>query len=216
MAEFWDYERNPKDITPADITLGNAKDKYWFTCPEGVHPPFEKCPSKINGGCPSCLRKTEAKIAAYLSSIGKAEREWSAEWLLNPNTNQCARFDFMLMPKTLLECDGLHHFIDGRYKGKRYITSEIIHSRERTALEQKQIDIMKMKKAVSNGFSGMRLYQPDVLDEKFDWKDWISKAIAHIMSSPVPVWVFPNNPIYDAHIQLSKDNGINYVVINTS
>ena len=216
MAEFWDYEQNPKDITPADIALGNGKDKYWFTCPEKKHKSFKKPPSKINGGCPWCLRKTESKIGTYLESIGKVEREWSTEWLRNPLTNQYYRFDFMIpLYKAVAECDGLAHFIDGRWKGKAYITSEIIHSRNcRTALEQQHIDIMKMKKAVSNGVSGMRLYQPDVLNDTFDWKGWIEKAIAHISSSTRPVWVFPNNKQYDAHIRLCVEHEINYVIID--
>lgn len=210
MAKFWDEELNSKDITPADISLGDSRNLYWFKCPAGRHPSFQKRPSKIYGGCPSCLRKTEAKIGEFLPTVCAYEREWKAEWLREPTTNCCARFDFMLSSlNTVVENDGPHHFIDGCFKSKAYIHSDVGNSKE-TMLR----DVMKMKKAVSNGVSGMRLFQPDVLTDAFDWRGWIRKAIIHITASSVPIWAIPKNPIYDAHIQLCIEHGINYVVID--
>jgi hypothetical protein len=214
FSEYWNAELNPKDISPLDIALGNCVDKFWFNCPAEKHPPYQKRATDINrgGGCPSCLRKTEAKIGEFLPSIpgiSGYQKEWVAEWLRNPITKYCARFDFMLLPiNTVIENDGLQHFIDGRWKSKVFIKTDSGESKE-----QRKRDLEKMAKSIEHGISGIRLFQPDVLVDKYDWKGWIITALDFIKSSLLPVWVFPKNTIYESHIQLCIERKLNYIIL---
>ena len=70
-----------------------------------------------------------------------------------------------------------------------------------------------MAKAIEHGVSGIRLFQPDILAEKHDWKVWIITALDFIKSSSVPIWVFPTHTIYESHIQMCIDRKINHIIL---
>jgi len=76
-------------------------------------------------------------------------------------------------------------------------------------------DILKMEKAINNGFSGIRLFQPDVFEDKYDWETWTINAISLLKTVDKPLWIFPNNSIYERYLKLCKDKNINTLIINT-
>lgn len=209
---YWNLDLNPNDIKPSDIALGNSHDKYWFNCPEKIHPPYQKRATDINGGggCPSCLRKTEAKVGKYLSSTTITyKKEWTSEWLRNPLTKCNARIDFMILPTNIaLEIDGLQHFINGRWKSKIYIRTDDCDSEE-----TRMRDISKMKKCITNKISGMRMFQPHILSDKYDWKKWLNTAIEIISNTSHNIWVFPDNPIYEEHKKMCEKENIPYIIV---
>jgi hypothetical protein len=210
MAQFWDYTKNPTDINPEKLALTNAREKYWFKCPSSKHLSFKITPSHINRGqsCPSCYRKTEAKLGSFLSGISNYIKEYKPSWLYNPYTKAHSSFDFFL-DGIIIELDGLHHFVDGRYHGKHYNQNKIGSS---DSEQNRQKDISKMIKANSNNISGIRLYQPDIFDDKYNWKEWLQTAIATCKDSKTPIWVFPSNENYSRLIELCIEKNISYKI----
>jgi hypothetical protein len=156
-------------------------------------------------GCSHCLNKTQCIVTEYLLTLklnGEDKwLEWNPEWLINPETGYRYRFDNTLhLQKTISELDGLQHFIDGRWNSSN-------SDKNRSA------DIYKMKKAVENGYSGFRLFQPHILQNTFDWKQWIYDVLDIIKKSSLPIWVFPDNPIYEEHKKMCEKENIPYRII---
>ena len=94
----------------------------------------------------------------------------------------------------LVEIDGTQHFEDKWKFG--------------SPDERRKSDVWKMEKAAKNGFSGIRLYQPDVYENRFDWKAWLTQAIAFIREQTDPCWVFPDSPVYAPHMNACREAGI--------
>lgn len=72
-------------------------------------------------------------------------------------------------------------------------------------------DIRKMKSATENGYSGIRLYQPKVLNDKTQgWKEWLNAALAFISDHDEPVWVFPLHELayYKDHTDACVKSGV--------
>jgi DNA-directed RNA polymerase subunit RPC12/RpoP len=200
--EFWDYEMNERDYpgeSPDNICSSTSLKRYWFKCQLGIHPSHQKAPSKIrrNQMCPLCVRKTQSIVGEFMKiSEIKCQPEQSPIWLRNGIKNSFPRFDFLLEEKMFLELDGPQHFRQIR-EWKDPIT-------------QMNLDVQKMKKSVENSYSGFRLYQPDVFENKVDWKSWTRRAIELINQQSNPVWVFPKSSenIYEEHINQCKLSGI--------
>jgi hypothetical protein len=205
MAMYWNLELNPKDISPDKLSLGNCREKFYFDCPNNVgHPPFKMTPSHINRGqlCPSCLRKTQAIVSQFLNEEKIVYKtEYSPLFLRNKYIkNSFKRYDWLLtVLQLILELDGLQHFEKRGNWGD--------------PIETMNTDIDKMLKAIENGYSGIRLFQPDVFTNKFNWKEWLLNAIEIIKSSSTPIWIFPNNKIYDGHIKLCVLKNIPYIIL---
>ena len=151
------------------------------------------------------MNKTQSIVTEHLLTLnlnGEGKwLEWNPEWLINPETGYRYRFDNTLhLQKTISELDGLQHFIDGRWNGSN-------SDKNRSA------DIYKMKKAVENGYSGFRLFQPHILQNTFDWKEWIHDVLDIIKKSSLPIWVFPDNPIYEEHKKMCEKENILYIIV---
>ena len=156
-------------------------------------------------GCSHCLNKTQSIVTEYLLTLNLNGEdkwlEWNPKWLINPETGYRYRFDNTLhQQKIISELDGLQHFIDGRWSNSN-------SDKNRTA------DIYKMKKAAENEYSGFRLFQPHILENRFDWKGWVDRAINYIKASNKPVWVFPKNKIYTKHIEMCIEQNIQYIIM---
>jgi very-short-patch-repair endonuclease len=154
--------------------------KYKFTCSE-FHD-FTASPDSVSAGkwCPHCHNKTETLIADALSARAiEFERQARFEWCRNIF---CLPFDFRV-GMTLVECDGAQHFQD-------------VPLFKRTAAENRQRDVQKMKAALDNGYRIVRLSQVCVWTGKFDWRDELARAL----DSGEPVQYLSADPsIYDAH-----------------
>ena len=137
---------------------------------------------------------TERIVGDYLEESHTILRgcEFRPDWL----RNKTAPFEMDITLSDLhicVEVDGPGHF-----QTMWYGTHEGTFTR----------DVWKMEKAVKNGFSGIRLYQPDVYENRFEWKAWLTQAITFIREQTDPCWVFPDSPVYASHINTCREAGI--------
>jgi len=95
------------------------------------------------------------------------------------------RYDFYLIDhRLILEIDGNQHFIQVNNWGSPEETLEN--------------DIQKMKLAIDNGISILRIYQPDIWSDKIDWKKYISNNL-YTRSMPTVTTVANDPEIYNNH-----------------
>jgi hypothetical protein len=128
-------------------------------------------------------------------------KEFAPKWCRTGVTNSFYRFDVYIEgTKVLIELDGEQHF-EERWKFG-------------CPNERRKVDVWKMKSAVENEFSGIRLYQPDALDGRWNWKEWLPRAIEFARKQEDPCWVFQNNPVYEVHLADSKESGITTHVLD--
>jgi hypothetical protein len=122
-----------------------------------IHGVFEQSPNvhiSINKcGCPYCVNKTEGKIKQFLN-------ENKVKYITQFNIVY-GRFDFLIEDKYILEIDGVQHFpklvkrINPKYNDPEYALNN---------------DILKMKKIIDK-YPILRLFQPHIWEDKYDWKD---------------------------------------------
>lgn len=86
--------------------------------------------------------------------------------------------------KLIIELDGIQHF----KQVSNWQTPEVAIQR----------DIFKMKCAVKNGFSVIRLLQEDVCHNRIDWKNKLTNCIKHY-DKPVIIFIEESN-MYVDHI----------------
>jgi hypothetical protein len=200
----WDYsEGKNKGLTPHDV-FKSGTHRADMLCEECKHP-FSSLCNNISTGywCPTCKKKTELKMKKFLPIIPLWDfrYQYNPLWLLDTKTNGRRSFDFAdEKNKTSLEIDGDGHFYD------------IVHWGS-TAKQNLDRDIQKMLLAVKQGFSGLRIYQIDVLFDKYYWHKWVINALKYIKSELEPIWVFPKNAQYESHIKECIVNDIRYVVL---
>ena len=203
-AVCWDFREGKNNgLTPHDV-FKSGTHRADMLCGE-CHNPFSSTCNNISTGfwCPLCKKKTEAKVLQFLSTVeGRVFKcQYNPLWLLDPLTNGRRSFDFTdIENKGVLEVDGDQHFYDKIHWGS-------------TGEENLEKDIQKMRLAFSKGFSGVRIYQVDVLFDKYDWKKWITEAFAYISRHDGPVWVFPKNPQYMRHIEECIVHNIHHIVL---
>jgi len=162
-ANFWS-EKNT--LLPNQVFKSSAV-KYWFNCDKCSNE-FESKLCHITDGswCPKCRYKTEDKIYNILKEIYPTiESQFKVDWCKN---KKHLPFDFVLLEeKIIVEVDGENHFIQvAKWKTPQ-------HNRSR--------DIYKRIRANENGFSIIRLLQPDVLTDKYDWLQELTNNIDKIV-----------------------------------
>lgn len=113
--------------------------------------------------CSCRKRKTETKLYNFLGLIYlNIEREKQFQWC--KIKNKFPRFDFYIDNfKLIIELDGLQHFIYVKNWGDVKFIQEK--------------DIMKMKLAINNNYSVIRISQIDVFNDKNDWQNKLKDAI---------------------------------------
>lgn len=174
-------------------------EKYWHS--DNKKSPFEylpksaeiiqlKCPvyechiwnstiyTITNGsGCPFCKKKTETKLFNFLISISnefKVTPQFKEDWCKNVETNRKFVFDFCIDSiKLIFELDGGQHFIQV--------------SNWKSPEENQNRDKHKMKLALENGYTIIRILQEDVWNDTYDWK---SLLIKHIKKYDTPQVIY--------------------------
>jgi very-short-patch-repair endonuclease len=146
-------------IKPETVAI-NSNKKIWFKCGE-CKDEYKQTPNKktsLGNGCPSCVNKTELKVAEYLKEMNiNFVRQYKIGTISK-------RYDFYLQDQQLIiEVDGPQHF--------RQVSNWL---RPEETLEN---DIQKMKTALSKGISVLRIYQPDIWSDKIDWKSCINRNL---------------------------------------
>jgi hypothetical protein len=124
-------------------------------------------------GC-SCRWKTQKKVHTWLQTFSTVQCEKGG--CINPDTGYTMPFDFFITTdilKVCIELDGDHHFGWNSFMRKWC----------KLAAEH---DLIKEKWMISQGFSLIRLYQPDVLYDKMDWKGFVNFCMDDIKRGATP------------------------------
>lgn len=180
-SKFWSDEN---ELSPRQITKYSNK-KFEFIC-ENNHK-FISALYSISDGkwCSLCKNKTEEKLYNWLKeTYTNIETQVKFDWCKNIKH---LPFDFLLKDlKIIIELDGEQHF---KQVGKW-------HPPEVT----QKTDFYKMTQAIKNGYSIVRIYQPDVFNDTIDWKDDIKEHIECQEVSDIAL-IASNLSIYDDYLE---------------
>jgi len=176
-----------KDKTINPRTLAKfCNDKHEFICKQGHN--FSMQIRAISSGawCPKCINKTETKLGTFLETLyTDVIHQSKKDFCKHPKTNRLLWYDFELpSTKIIIELDGMQHF-----------TQISNWSSPEEVLER---DIFKMKCAVTNGYSVIRLLQTEVLYDQFDWKQTLAFCIKIIQPGEV-FYLCNNDKLYENH-----------------
>ena len=160
---YWAKE-NKK--TPRDVFMA-SRIKYIFNCIL-CGKKYKTSPEHISRGqwCPCTKMKTETKLNKWLLDNGfDVIDQGEFEWCRGPESNRKLRFDFVIESlKIIIELDGLQHF----EKVTQWKSSE---------KDVRKRDIYKMKNAIDNGYTVIRLLQTDVWNNKNNWEYKLKRCI---------------------------------------
>jgi very-short-patch-repair endonuclease len=183
LSEWW----SAKNLVKPREIFRSVTTKYLFDCRD-CGSEFGQYPSNITlagSGCAFCKRKTETLFAKYLSVNFPEEkilREAKFDWCKKHNY---LPFDFCIeILRLIIEIDGRQHF-------------EQVGNWTSCKLTLKR-DIFKMKQALLNGYSILRISQEDIWRDRFDWK---TACKEHIKLHPTPsvFYLAKDLHLYDKH-----------------
>lgn len=160
MSKYW----SDKNDVPARQAFLKSDKFYLFDCPFCENIYRARLKMVVKGNWCSCKRnKSEEKLFKFLCKNLKyiTIKQKKFEWC----RNKCyLPFDFYIKGRrVLIELDGPHHFIQ---------IANWCDPKKR-----QQVDKHKMKLANRRGYAVIRIYQPDVWDDKNDWQNKLLEAI---------------------------------------
>lgn len=161
-AKYWS---DSNTTTPRSV-LKSSGLKYRFDCDECTSTFTSVLYSVVAGNwCPSCKNKTEKKIHLFLAPKYKdLIHQPTFEWCRNPDTGRYLPFDFAIPSlRCIIECDGEQHF----RQVWNWASPE----------EQKKRDLYKIRMAVKNGYTVIRLLQKDVWHDNINWEEMLINGI---------------------------------------
>lgn len=165
--DCWIQDKNG-DITPRDIFKGHNQSKFWFKC-DSCNMDFESSAVQMtqkDTWCPHCVNKTEQMFQSWFKNNYeyKLESQKRFKWCKNTETNRYLPFDFCIPDlKIIIEIDGDQHFRQ-------------VWNWKAPELQQER-DVYKMNLALENGYTIIRIYQPDIYSNKNNWDKETEEAI---------------------------------------
>ena len=188
-SKYWHSDNN---ISP-QIVFKCSQNKYKFQC-DKCQNTFMMRPAHItreHAWCGNCKNKTEGKLYDWLlKTYPELEIINNAkfEWCRSLSTDRCYPFDFVIEDyKLIIELDGQHHF-----EKVTLFKSSLAQNQER--------DIYKMKRAIENGYSMIRISQEDVHFDRGDWQESLKSEI-HAYTNPSCVFIKPSNRYSYDHLE---------------
>jgi very-short-patch-repair endonuclease len=173
-SKYWSKENK---LNPIQVFKSSNK-KYKFDC-NYCNNTFETSVSDITRDvwCPLCINKTERKLYEKLKELFPTIiTQFKVDWCIN---KKHLPFDFVIEErKVIIELDGPQHF--------KQIASWL--SPEETFT----IDLYKIDCANKNNFSIIRILQEDVLYDRYDWLDELTKNIEKISNENIIQNIFMN------------------------
>jgi len=162
---YW-HKKNQQ--RPREIFLHSMKE-IKFNCNYCLKDFVAIVSSVTNGSwCPLCKKTTAVKLHNWLKkkySKLNIRKEVGFEWCKSIETKRFYPFDFVIDGYNLIiELDGEQHF-----KTVKRFTKEFGEIQDR--------DAHKMKKAVQNKFSVIRIFQMDVYGDRNNWDIELEKSI---------------------------------------
>lgn len=160
---------SPKNgISVLLIFLGSSSIKFLFDCEKGHE--FSTKIARVADGiwCPLCYYKTEEKVFMFLKTLFPSiEREKKFDWCISIRK---LKYDFYIPELNMfIEVDGDQHF------------TQI--SNWDSADKTREKDVFKMKQAFDRGFSMIRLIQTEVLEDSYDWQEFLRQRLFKQTSS---------------------------------
>jgi very-short-patch-repair endonuclease len=142
-----------------------------------------------NSWCPSCSKKSEAKLHAWLLKEfdGDVKVQFKPEWSRNPETKYPLAFDFLVHDHIIIELDGEQHF------------NQVLNWQSPD--DRRAQDTFKALRAYENDFSMIRLLQTDVLFDTNDWGTQLYVKIQELVESKsTDVVYICHDKRYDLHV----------------
>jgi very-short-patch-repair endonuclease len=138
--------------------------------------------------CKFCKNKTELLVADFLeNTYNNIQKQYTTDDYRNTITNNNLFFDFYLPEFNLIiEIDGKQHFEN--IKGWNSEYGKIL-----------QRDVLKMKQAMKNKISVIRLLQYEIWYDKIDWKSLLADNIK-LYQVPQIIILANDKGIYDEHL----------------
>lgn len=153
-------------VTPREVFKSSSTGKYIFDCNICGHE-YRSLLNHVTAGawCTCTRNKTENKLKKWFIENGyNIIWQEKYEWCKNSKTDRYLPFDFVIESlKIIIELDGKQHFEqvakwDSPEKNMRH-------------------DIYKMKCAIENGYTIIRLLQKDVWSDKNNWEQRLKSCI---------------------------------------
>jgi very-short-patch-repair endonuclease len=190
IAKQWNFEKN-KDLKPEMFSYGSDA-KVWWIC-EKKHEWITNINSRNNGtGCPECKHKTETKFKEYLNNLFiNVIHQYKQPWCKSESSGKFYPFDFYIEEiNTIIEIDGGQHFKQvGNWK---------------TPEEIKIRDVYKMKKALEQGISIIRVFQEDIWNNNDKWLDTKVKPFFNKNEIPIVIYIDNEKLYYDHKILMNN------------
>lgn len=146
----------------------NVITKMAYICDKGHQSSTKFNSFKSGFRCPFCINKTEQIVKKFLEEnytnvISQVKFEWCKDKNHLP-------FDFLLEDLNLIiEVDGRQHF----KQVQKWKSPKETHAR----------DILKMKVALDQGYSIIRIFQEDIYNNSIDWKKLLKEYIKNYENS---------------------------------
>ncbi len=175
--DTFDYSKCNYINTNIKVILICSKDKHEFEVEPRHH---------YNSlGCPLCYNTTEGKMEKELRKI--YNKELKLQFLFkNINEIKTYPFDFLIKNnKVIIELDGRQHF-------------ETVQYFQQPVEERQRIDFIKMYWAFKEGYSIIRIYQPDVYLDNFNWIEQLQENIKNY-EEPKFICLAKNIKVYDEY-----------------
>lgn len=190
------------DMNPRNVFKGSER-KCIFNC-NICNSEFETKMYNVLTGywCPYCKNKTEGKLLEFIKSNYKYYKsQLRFDWCRYSKTNNIMPFDFGLTDKKILiELDGDQHF------------SQVSNWDSPESIQSK--DVEKINASIENGYSIIHIYQKEVWNDSYDWKNVIQRAIKYLEGQSTPSAIFIScSAKYSNHIQ-QINSSIDYKVVN--
>lgn len=163
-----------------------AKTKVILICNKNKHE-FEVEPSHHydNLGCPLCYNTTEGKMEKELRKI--YSEDLKIQFKIKKNKEiKTYPFDFIIKKhKVIVELDGRQHF-------------ENVDFFKQDVKDRQLTDFTKMYWAEKEGYTIIRIYQPDVYLDKYDWINDLCNNIKHY-DNPKLICLAKDPSVYDEY-----------------
>ncbi len=188
ISKFWSKDNIDSDrnyINPRTVFKG-CDIKYIFNCND-CKKNFNICPCNAisrNQWCTCKKKKTEAKFRKWFESVFEIKlKSGYLDWCKNKKTGRHLPFDFYEPSRNLIiEVDGDQHV--------RQVSNWASYEEIQTK------DFYKMNCALKRNISIIRINQPDIWNDTFDWKKEFVDVVNKMLSGTPVVYYLTKDPLF--------------------
>lgn len=191
------FDNNKNKIKPRQLFM-NIRNRIWFTCDicnlsfrtriDGV--------TKSGVWCSFCKNKTEQIFLTWLKNNYKYEikQQIKYNWCISPDSNRNLTYDFAIEElKLIIEVDGLQHF----KQVSNWYSPEYAFEHDR----------YKIKKAILNNYSIIRIFQEDIYKNENNWEN-NTKNVIKKYTKPIMICI-GSEILYKKYNDININDNIN-------